>query len=56
MLGWAKVQTVPLDPDELGLPERALLGEWAADHARRRREAQERADREAKANRAKKGG
>lgn len=52
-LGAVKVQTVPLDVEGLSGPERALLPEWIADHWRQRREAQERADKEAKAKRGK---
>lgn len=54
-LGAVKVQTVPLDVDGLSLPERALLPEWVAEHWRLRREAQAKADKEAKAKR-KRGG
>lgn len=49
-LGAVKVPTVPLDVDGLGLPERALLPEWVQDYWRRRKEAQDKAAAERKAN------
>lgn len=48
-LGDVKVQMIPLDIDGLSVPERALVPEWISDHWRRRKEAQAKADREAKA-------
>lgn len=47
-LGGLKVACVPLDPDDLSVPERALLGEWIADVWKRRKEAHEKAAAEAK--------
>lgn len=47
-LGATKVATVPLDPDELSAPERALLGEWVNDWHRRQKEAADRAEAERK--------
>ncbi len=40
-VGEAYVQLAPLDPEDLSVPERALLPEWASDWHRRRAEAQQ---------------